>query len=417
MQLANETQSTERIVIVDVLRAVALLGIVITHASGGYLAGRPPSPDFMSFTPLDHWVADLCNLLTFGKFFTIFSFLFGLSFAIQMRSAAQKDAAFAGRFLWRLVVLALIAVVHGAFYTGDILIIYAILGVLLIPLRNLNTKFLVIAGLVLVLNIPGVLLNLRQISAPPPSPEQQQIAAEQRQSFALMAQRQYEAKRAGTVMDVIHTNFTDALALKVFFQLRTGRLWVTFGLFLLGLAAGRAQIFRDNDTNRRFFRALLWTAAPVAAVTTAIAIAHPAGFAVASLTDVLASFSWTVQQIALSAFYVAGVTLLLWRAPARGLLPQLAPAGRMGLTVYLTQTVFGLTLFYGFGLGLMGEMGVAASVGFAILFFIIQMLLAKAWLARFAMGPVEWLWRRLSNFDNDVRLSSRQHRNILKEPS
>ena len=415
--MADETQSTERIVVVDVLRAVALLGIVITHAAGGYLAGRPPSPDFMSFTPLDQWVADVCNLLTFGKFFTIFSFLFGLSFAIQLHIAARKGTSFAGRFLWRLVVLALIAVVHGAFYTGDILIIYAILGVLLIPLRNLNTKFLVIAGLVLVFNIPGLLLNLKQINAPPPTVEQQQSAAEQSQQFALSAQRQYAAKKSGSVMDVIHTNFTDGLAMKVFFQLRTGRLWVTFGLFLLGLAAGRAQIFRDNDANRRFFRGLLWTAAPVAAVTTVIAMVRPAGFFTVSLADVLALFSWTVQQIALSAVYVAAVTLLLWRAPARGLLPHLAPAGKMGLTVYLTQTVFGLTLFYGFGLGLMGEMGVAASVGLAILFFIIQIALAKAWLARFTMGPVEWLWRRLSNIHNDVRLTSRQHPNILKEPS
>ena len=123
----------ERIAVVDVLRAIALLGIIITHCAQGFLAGRPPKPGFMNLTALDGIVMNLGTLLTFGKFFTIFSFLFGLSFALQMRSAAQKGSAFTGRFTWRLVVLALIALVHNVFYAGDILIIYAFLGLLLIP--------------------------------------------------------------------------------------------------------------------------------------------------------------------------------------------------------------------------------------------------------------------------------------------
>ncbi len=154
----------ERIAVVDVLRAYALFGIIITHSVTGFLAGQPPSPDFMLFSPLDRVVAKLEHLLTFGKFFTIFSFLFGLSFAIQLRNATQKGVGFSGRFTWRLVVLALIALVHGAFFTGDILIIYAILGLLLIPFRNMKTRTLLITALVLVFNIPGLLLGIAQVS-------------------------------------------------------------------------------------------------------------------------------------------------------------------------------------------------------------------------------------------------------------
>jgi uncharacterized protein len=393
--------AAERIVVLDVLRAFALFGIIVTHAAGGYLAGRPPSPDFMIFGPLDRFVADAGNLLTFGKFFTIFSFLFGLSFAIQMGSAARKGAGFAGRFLWRLTVLAMIALVHGAFYTGDILIIYALLGLFLIPLRNLNTRWLVVLGLILVLNVPGAFLSIKSINAPPPTPEQQQIGAQQQQLAQQSAQQQYAAKKSGTISDLIQTNFTDALAAKIFFQIRTGRLWMTFGLFLLGLAAGRSQIFRDNAANRRFFRKLMWAAAPVAVATSVIAIARPAGFQVTSVMDMLSAFSWTVQQLSLSAFYLAAVTLLFWRNPSGGLLPRLAPAGKMGLTVYLTQTVFGLVLFYslgGLGFAQLGEIGVAAAVGAGILFFVAQIFLARWWMARFSMGPVEWLWRSATYF-------------------
>src|SRR5688572_33099382 len=139
MQTATHLPVTsDRIAVVDVLRAYALFGIVITHSVTGFLAGQPPSPDFMLFGPLDRVVAQLEHLLTFGKFFTIFSFLFGLSFAIQMRNATQKGAGSSARFSCRLLLLAFIALVHGAFLTGDILLIYASLRLLLVPFRNLK---------------------------------------------------------------------------------------------------------------------------------------------------------------------------------------------------------------------------------------------------------------------------------------
>jgi uncharacterized protein len=114
--------------------------------------------------------------------------------------------------------------------------------------------------------------------------------------------------------------------------------------------------------------------------------------------DLLASYSFTVQQLSLSAFYVAVVTLLYWRKPSKGLLPSLAPLGKMGLTTYLSQSAFGVLLFYGLGFGMLGKIGVAAAVGAAIAFYILQVLLAQAWMTRFTLGPVEWLWRSLTYF-------------------
>jgi uncharacterized protein len=136
----------------------------------------------------------------------------------------------------------------------------------------------------------------------------------------------------------------------------------------------------------------------VALLTTVVEIAHPSSFQLRSVADLLASVSFTVQQVSLSTFYVAAVTLLYWRQPAKGLLPALAPLGRMGLTTYLSQSAFGILLFYGFGFGLLGKIGVAAAVGAAIAFYILQIFLARAWMTRFSLGPVEWLWRSLTYF-------------------
>jgi len=388
----------ERIAVVDVLRAYALFGIIVTHSATGFLAGQPPGPDFMLFSPLDGFVAKLEHLLTFGKFFTIFSFLFGLSFAIQLRNATQKGVGFSGRFTWRLLVLALIALVHGAFFTGDILIIYAILGLLLIPFRNLKTRTLLITALVLVFNIPGLLLGVAQLLAPPPSPEQIAARAEFGAQFLQAAQRAYEIKQSGSFAELAQVNFTNGILSKFAFMIFSGRLWVTFGLFLLGMCAGRLEIFRDTVANRGFFRRLLWPAAAVALVTTLVEIVRPSSFQLTSWLDLLVWFSFAVQQVSLSAFYVAAVTLLYWRQPARGLLPALAPLGKMGLTTYLGQTVFGVLLFYGLGLGMLGKLGVAAAVGAGVAFYVLQILLARAWMTRFNLGPVEWLWRSLTYF-------------------
>jgi len=394
---AAPTVSGERIEVVDVLRAYSLFGIIITHSVTGFLAGQPPSPDFMLFSPIDRVASTLENLLTFGKFFTIFSFLFGLSFAIQLRNATQKGVGFKGRFTWRLVVLALIALVHGALFTGDILIVYAFLGLLLIPFRNMKTRTLVIIALLLVFNIPGLLLGIAQVNAHP-TPEQVARSAEVQAQFFAAFQRAFEIKQSGTFAELAHSNLTIGLLSKLAFMVFTGRLWITFGLFLLGMCAGRLEIFRDTEANRRFFRRLMWPSAAVALATTIVAIVHPVGFQVQSAVDLLASYAFTVQQLSLSAFYVAAVTLLYWRQPSRGVLPALAPMGRMGLTTYLSQSVFGVVMFYGLGFGLLGKVGVATAIGAAIAFYVLQVLLAQLWMKRFKLGPVEWLWRSLTYF-------------------
>jgi uncharacterized protein len=398
MQTTSALSGTgERIAVVDVLRAFSLFGIIATHAGNGYLAGQPPGPDFMLFSPLDRLVSNLDTLLTFGKFFTIFSFLFGLSFAIQLRNATLKGAPFAGRFTWRLVVLALIALVHGAYFTGDILIVYAFLGLLLIPFRKMKTRTLVITALILIFNVPGLLLAILQLGAHP-SPEQIARNAELQAQFMQAAQRAYEIKQSGTLAELAQSNLTMGLLSKCMFMIFTGRLWITFGLFLLGMCAGRAEIFRGTESDRRFFRRLMWPAGSVALITTVLEIMRPSGMQVTSVADLLSWFSFTVQQVSLSAFYLAAVTLLYWRKPESGLLPSLAPLGRMGLTTYLMQTVFGVVVFYGLGFGLLGKVGMAAAAGAGIAFFVLQIFIAQAWMSRFRLGPVEWLWRSLTYF-------------------
>jgi uncharacterized protein len=237
----SEAPASNRIALIDALRGFALFGIIINHIAMSFLAGPPPpgNEQFNIHSPLDTAFNTAAFHLTFGKFFTIFSFLFGLSFAIQLANAASKERAFALRFLWRLMILFAIGFVHNMFFSGDILVIYAALGLLLLPARYLGNKLLLPLALLLVVNIPSLIQSLLQLNAPPPS--QAQIAAniEGGKAFAKVAQEQFSIKQSGSLLQVVQMNAIGALVMKLWFQLMTGRLWVTFGLFLLGMYAGR----------------------------------------------------------------------------------------------------------------------------------------------------------------------------------
>ena len=193
-------------------------------------------------------------------------------------------------------------------------------------------------------------------------------------------------------------NATESNLNRLIFLLFTGRLWITFGYFLLGLWAGRVILFRDTEPNRRLFRRLLLWSGAVAAVTSAVHVMFPSSFQEPTVANLLSYFAFTTQQSTLAAFVVSAVTLMYWRNPAGRVLPQLAATGRMGLTTYLMQTAFGVILFFGVGFGLLGRLGVAASVACGIAFFIVQIFFARWWLQSFKMGPFEWLWRSLTYF-------------------
>jgi uncharacterized protein len=398
MQTASmDALNTDRIAVVDILRAVALFGIIINHASLSYLAGLEPDPLFNILNALDRIVLDLAELLTFGKFFAIFSFLFGLSFAIQLDSAARKGTRFAGRFAWRLAILFAIGFVHSLFFSGDVLMIYALLGLLLIPCRKWKNKTLLITGVILVLNIPGMLLGALQLSFTP-SPEQQQTALEFQASFAEQAKEQFRIKQSGTFAELAETNLTQSNLSRALFMVFTGRLWITFGYFLLGMLAGRVMLFKQSDDHARLFRKLLVWSGVVAFITSTIHLLHPSEFQEASLSNLLSYSAFTLQQSSLATFIVCCITLWYWRKPRGEVWASLAATGRMGLTTYLLQTAFGVILFFGIGFGLLGKIGAAASVASAIAFFFFEIVFARWWLQHFKMGPFEWLWRSLTYF-------------------
>lgn len=392
--LAPTPQS--RIEIIDILRGFTLLGIIIVHFSEQYYAGAHPKShaNFNVHFLGDEIIMGFIGVLISGKFFMIFSFLFGLSFFLQL-SKNDATISFFFRFFWRLVILGVIGFFHHLHYRGDILTIYAMLGVGLLVAYKLPDKLLLIVALVLVINIPSVIV--RSIEALQPVAEQESIESkfggsnEENEIY-------YATVKTGSYVEVLKANLGE-FGFKHKFQVASGRIYITLGLFLLGLYMGRKRVFERWVENlpsfKKFLKQSLWVILGLV-VFSVFFFGGAEGLGIKMpeiVVWLVGGFVFDVFNLALAVIYVTGIILLFQKEKWKSRLMNFYEVGRMGLTTYLMQTLFGILIFFGIGFGLLGEIGALASVGIGIALFIVQVYFSKWWLARFRYGIFEWLWR------------------------
>ena len=232
-----------RITVIDALRGFSLIGICLIHGMQHFdaMGTMAPKAMFPWEGTLDEIFRWFINYLVFGKFFIIFSCLFGLSFFIQMDRAAQKGVDFRPRFLWRLVLLLVIGFVHGLLVRVDILLVYALLGFVLVLMYKWPTKLLV--GITLFLFLGGAsLIPVAYKAVTAPAVEQ----VVERPAAAPIA-RAEAPRRVPTLAETIENNAWDGLVGKMNFQFASGRIYLTFGLFILGFIVGRIRLFQRLD--------------------------------------------------------------------------------------------------------------------------------------------------------------------------
>lgn len=384
-------RAAERMISVDALRGMALFGILYVHMVFWYQAGPLPGSVFGKDYGLASTVVQTVGFFMFlAKFYAIFSFLFGLSFHIQMHSLLRRDGNFVLRFSWRLVILGMIGMIHHALWRGDILTIYVPLGFLLILARKLSNGVILSAGIALVLNLPTRIIELVCMAMHRPSPFA---------SPGIDPQAYYDFVRTAHFLEMVAGNLK-AFPEKWDYQLATGRVFITFGFFLLGMLVGRLRWFDNFDASRARFRAVFYRAGIVfLLVLGAAAAARSIATAYGLQPQSSPMLAWTTGLLvdlfnaSLAIVYMAGFTLLMYRRRWQRILSPLASVGRMALTSYMTQTVVALLLYYQLGLGLFGQTTPAANTLICFVIFGLQMAFSTWWLKRFHFGPVEWLWR------------------------
>jgi len=376
------THSPPRVEITDALGGFALLGIVLVNV--GYFASAWHGlglPDPAAQGPIDGPVAFLVKALAETKFYLLFSLLFGYSFTIQMESARRAGRALAPAFSRRLLALFVLGAGHAVLlFNGDILGTYALMGAVLLMLRNRSPRSAaqIAAAILIVLAVAFALLSLVPQTSDPAA-----VAG---------SARELQQGFRGSPGDVIDTRLA-VLPHTLEDVLLPFQAPCALALFLLGLAAGKLRLLHHAAEHRALWRRLraggLLIGLPgglLYAWGSGEMLEHPSRALLVAGADVLLA-------PALTAGLTAGAILILLSPRGRALRQWLAPAGRMALTCYLTQSLVLAFVFTGYGAGLVGRVGAAASVAIALALFLVQLRLSRWWLARHRYGPLEWLLR------------------------
>lgn len=379
----------ERADVLDALRGFALLGIFVSHIPdfSGHTFMTPLEQTALDRFGLDGPAAMLQDFLIRGKFYSLFSLLFGIGFAVQLESAARRGADFVRHFARRLTVLFVIGLVHAVLWYGDILKDYALIGFALILFRRASaTAIASAAACVFAVRIvwPVAVCALVPLIMPVSS------APDPGGNFAALTHAFDSTDPAA----IFSANLA-LLKLKALQMVYDGKAISILAMFLTGALIGKLGLYRNVSANRKLFRGVFLVCAPVGVIANAVLTPLHA-----ATPDFPPTAMWVVENglyavaVPAMAFAYASGLVWLWSDGRQTVLRWLAPAGRMALTTYVSQTLVGIALFYGVGLGLRGHIGLVEGTLLAIAIFGAQCAIAAVWLRWFRFGPIEWLWRR-----------------------
>jgi len=388
--------STERIEILDVLRGLAVGGILIGNMQwfSGY--GMMPESLAANSPRADQITNFLVHFFVEGKFYSIFSFLFGFGFALQIARAEERGDLKATLFKRRLFWLLVIGLLHAyLLWAGDILSIYAVMGFLLVLFRK-KTNGALLKWAFALLTIPilsYILLYVLFVSFAPPEVAAT-IESAKGNSWNNAVQTVPNSGFFSILTDY-NLNYIVGRYMGLILQMRLPKI---LAMFLLGFYAYRRGYFQNLGSHQPFIRKVLIYGLVLGLVGN-IAFAALAGNEAVfppTTAGIVGVITYAFGVPALAFFFIASVAQLWQNAAWRKMLAFLAPVGRMALTNYLLQTIICLIIFYGYGFGQFAKFGALASTLIALAIFLFQVFFSALWLKYFAYGPLEWIWRQLT---------------------
>ncbi|NPD25508.1 DUF418 domain-containing protein [Corallococcus exiguus] len=408
---AGPVELSERVHLLDALRGVALLGVFVSN-SLSWFSGRSLLPNeqaqALAAPMLEVVVRQLYAFFVDQKFVTLFSLLFGMGFALQMTRAEGRGTSIVPVYRRRLLVLLGIGLVHMfALWVGDILSTYALVGFVLLLFRQRSDRTVLTWVAVLFVVLP-LTLSIAQRFGP------ELLHGKEAAEAAAKATRDLEAAHRTAFLTGLSSESVltsqKANALFAWQNLpNPGRpIWlcIILGRFLLGLWTGRQKLLEDVERHRKLLvRVMAWGLGVGSAVATVSLVLYlrsrgaPGGpWGQTSQPPWMVGMR-TLREVGylfMGCGYAAAFALLFQKERWRKVLGVLTPAGRMALTLYLTQSVISIALYDGWGLGLVGHTPPSRTVLMCLGVFAAQVAFSHWWLARFRFGPVEWLWRSLT---------------------
>ncbi|MDR2037260.1 MAG: DUF418 domain-containing protein [Bacteroidales bacterium] len=390
----------QRITVIDALRGFALLGVILTHMWQHYsIFSFGLEPREPLFPAMDESIRWLMQNVVMGKFINIFAFLFGLSFFIQMDRAHKKGIDFRKRFLWRMIILFVIGMIGCMFYSGEILAIYAMFGVVMVFLYKVKNWILILIASLLLIGSPRI------ITATYNQMTKVEQVADSRQNEERPSRRPQNPQiEKPSFLNSAKMNLTTGFERKLNYQFGVfARGYITLALFIFGLVVGRLrffeQIYERKQRNFILFGAFVLGVVVINLIVslfpqeaTNMRFMRPGESIPAS---VLATMGLNdIKAVCLSGALAMGFIILYQIKSIGRYLDVISPYGRMGLTNYEMQNVIGCFLFSMWAFGsFFGRLGTTELFVLGLVIYTLQIIFSKYWMKYFLYGPLEWFWR------------------------
>ena len=389
----SPVRPSERHLILDLLRGFALLGICLANYPEFSLYTFQPEAvsAAMPTAGIDRVVKYLQYIWIDGKFYSLFSLLFGIGFFIIISKAAQRGL---GVFYRRMAVLALIGFLHLMFlWSGDILLLYALTGMALPLFRSVSDKKLIATALAL-LFVPVVMDALK-------------VAFGVDLAIPVIRATHHFNEKVGITDENFGVWLRDSKTYPEMFKfmipgafircqefIEGHRVFKVLGLFLLGLYIGRHRFYANLEEHRQLFRR-------ICRYGFLIGLPFSVVYAWCALNDnptglIGRSTFYFLSVVPMCLAYTATICLWYIKNRERRICRLLASTGRMALTNYIAQSAIGALIFYGIGFALGASMGLVYVEWVAVGVFLFQIVCSSLWMRYFQFGPLEWVWRMLT---------------------
>ena len=394
-------QAAEREKFMDVLRGFAILGIFIANLGSGLSwyneSAHMTGPMLME--GWDHKMLFLHHMFIEGKFYSIFSLLFGWGIALQIKRGLAKDINPIPTIRRRLFFMLILGAVHLLIWNGDIVFFYAMLGFLLIPLRKFSNKTLLVTGAVLILT--PILFYWLKMEYPVlnyPAEKMNELGIKVTSNMLpIKSQEDYMAlMQHGSWWDQFKVN-VGGVFFRYGYLFFVSRIPKVVGMFLIGYVIGRTDFYKNIVQHKKLLYYLIGIG---------IVVGLPANYYLAyymtwhdgdyyglKTNGLYQTIFYAVGVVPLALLYVSVFMLSFQANTGKKILSVLAPVGKMAFSNYIMQSLIGNFVFLGAGLGYMGTVGPVYYTMFGILVFIGQIIISTIWLKYFNYGPLEWLWR------------------------
>jgi len=394
-EYSSPVAEQERVHELDIIRGFALLGILIANMP--FFA----SPNiYLTMTGVTWWTESwnvfaefIIQFFTASKFFTMFSFLFGLGFVIFLQRATEKVSKPKTLFMKRLFYLLVIGLVHafGIWY-GDILVLYAMTGVFLLLFYSRKPKTILIWAFSLIL-IPASFMGLMGLliySVGDLIPTDTATVA----SGMQMLEKSTAAYSSGTIPDIF---IQRAIDYTFMFSSNLLMMPIVLGMFLFGVYIAKTEKYKNIDRYLPFYRKVwVWSLAIGLPFNVLFVYSYFEQGAEVSFHAMTYFVGSVIGGPAICFFYMTSIVLLTRFESWQKIFHPLRAVGRMALSNYLLQSVVSTLIFYNYGVGLFGQIGPLIWLALAALLFTGQILLSNYWLKKYRFGPMEWLWKSLT---------------------